>query len=195
MSFPNLKSCSNDVIACVFPDYFLELFNRSEASLQTSFQTGFGSLFSQNAKVFQDLYSDLRHYYRGSRVNLEEALNEFWARLLERLFKVLNPQYIIGEEYLECVAKQSETLKPFGDTPRELKTKITRTVIAARTFVQGLVISGEAVRKVSQVFIFSRSHNVSIIFCHASQPLVTLSTFTAHYLYSKQVWNGMRLHK
>ncbi|KTG42450.1 hypothetical protein cypCar_00005800 [Cyprinus carpio] len=134
-----------------FDDYFLELLNRSEASLQTSFQTGFGPLFSQITKVFQDLYSDFRRYYRGSSVNLEEALNEFWARLLERLFKVLNPQYIIGEEYLECVAKQSETLKPFGDTPRELKTKITRTVIAARTFVQGLVISGEAVRKVSQV--------------------------------------------
>ncbi|XP_043119805.1 glypican-1b [Puntigrus tetrazona] len=134
-----------------FDDYFLELLNRSEASLQTSFQTGFGPLFSQIAKVFQDLYSDLRRYYRGSNVNLEEALNEFWARLLERLFKALNPQYIIGEEYLECVAKQSESQKPFGDTPRELKTKVTRTVIAARTFAQGLVISGEAVRKVSQV--------------------------------------------
>ncbi|KAK7163602.1 hypothetical protein R3I93_007605 [Phoxinus phoxinus] len=134
-----------------FDDYFLELLNRSEASLQTSFQTGFGPLFSQITKVFQDLYSDLRRYYRGSNLNLEEALNEFWARLLERLFKALNPQYSIGEEYLECVAKQSETLKPFGDTPRELKTKVTRTVIAARTFAQGLVISGDVVRKVSQV--------------------------------------------
>ncbi|XP_051554255.1 glypican-1b [Myxocyprinus asiaticus] len=134
-----------------FDDYFLDLLNRSEASLQTSFQTGFGSVFSQTAKVLQDLYSDLRRYYRGSNVNLEEVLNEFWARLLERLFKALNPQYIIGEEYLECVSKQSETLKPFGDTPRELKTKITRMVIAARTFAQGLVTSGEAVRKVSQV--------------------------------------------
>lgn len=134
-----------------FDEYFLELLNRSEASLQSSFQSGFGSLFFQMSKVFQDLYSELRRYYRGSNVNLEEALNEFWARLLDRLFKALNPQYSIGEEYLECVAKQSEKLKPFGETPRELKTKITRTVIAARTFVQGLVISGEAVRKVSQV--------------------------------------------
>ncbi|XP_051989198.1 glypican-1-like [Xyrauchen texanus] len=134
-----------------FDDYFLELINRSEASLHTSFQTGFGSLFSQTAKVLQDMYSDLRRYYRGSNVNLEEVLNEFWTRLLERLFKALNPQYSIGEEYLDCVSKQSETLKPFGDTPRELKTKITRTIIAARTFAQALVISGEAVRIVSQV--------------------------------------------
>lgn len=136
---------------CVFADYFLQLLNRSEASLQSSFQTGFGPLFSHVAKVFQDLYSDLRRYYRGTKVNLDEALNEFWARLLERLFKALNPQYSIGDEYLECVAKQSETLKPFGDTPKELKNKVLRTVIAARTFLQGLVTSGEALRKVSQV--------------------------------------------
>ncbi|KAA0718681.1 Glypican-1 Secreted glypican-1 [Triplophysa tibetana] len=134
-----------------FDEYFLQLLNRSEGSLQSSFQTGFGPLYSQVAKGFQDLYSDLRRYYRGTKVNLEEALNEFWARLLERLFKALNPQYSIGEEYLECVAKQSETLKPFGDTPKELKTKLMRAVIAARTFLQGLVTSGEALRKVSQV--------------------------------------------
>ncbi|XP_056600062.1 glypican-1b [Triplophysa dalaica] len=134
-----------------FDEYFLQLLNRSEGSLQSSFQTGFGPLYSQVAKVFQDLYSDLRRYYRGTKVNLEEALHEFWARLLEQLFKALNPQYSIGEQYLECVAKQSETLKPFGDTPKELKIKLMRTVIAARTFLQGLVTSGEALRKVSQV--------------------------------------------
>nr|XP_055059609.1 glypican-1b [Misgurnus anguillicaudatus] len=134
-----------------FDDYFIQLLNRSEASLQSSFQSGFGPLFSHVTKVFQDLYSELRRYYKGTKVNLEEVVNEFWARLLERLFKALNPQYSIEEEYLECVAKQSETLKPFGDTPREMKTRITRTVLAARTFLQGLVVSGEALRKVSQV--------------------------------------------
>lgn len=52
---------------------------------------------------------------------------------------------------MECVSKQIETLRPFGDIPRELKTKVTRTFVAARSFVQGLVVSGEVVRKVSQV--------------------------------------------
>ncbi|XP_072524713.1 glypican-1b [Salminus brasiliensis] len=134
-----------------FDGYFRELLNRSEASLQDSFQTGFGSLFSQNTRVFQDLYSDLRHYYRGSNLNLEEALNEFWARLLERLLRTLNTQYSISEDYLECVAKQSETLRPFGETPRDFKLKVTRTFVAARSFAQGLVVAGEVVRKVSQV--------------------------------------------
>lgn len=125
--------------------------NRSENSLQESFRVTYGLLYTQNPRVFHDLYGDLRRYYRGSSVNLEEVLNEFWARLLERLFKAFNPQYSIGDEYLECATKQAETLRPFGETPRDLKLKVTHAFIAARSFVQGLVVSGEVVRKVSLV--------------------------------------------
>ncbi|KAK2868487.1 hypothetical protein Q7C36_000358 [Tachysurus vachellii] len=134
-----------------FDGYFLELLNRSETSLSASLQSTFGLLFSQNAQLFRDLYSDLRHYYRGSKMNLEEALNDFWARLLERLVRGLNKRYNMGEDYLECVAKQAETLRPFGETVREFKLKVTRTFVAARSFVQALVVAGEVVRKVSQV--------------------------------------------
>uniref|UniRef100_A0A8D0AJ47 Glypican-1 n=1 Tax=Sander lucioperca TaxID=283035 RepID=A0A8D0AJ47_SANLU len=134
-----------------FDGSFLELLNRSTVSLQETFTPTWGSIYSQNSQVFSDLYTDLRHYYRGSNVNLEEVLNEFWAKLLEKLFYQANKQYVIGEDYLECVSKQIETLRPFGDTPRVMKMMVTRTFVAARSFVQGLVVSGEVVRKVSQV--------------------------------------------
>ncbi|XP_041695310.1 glypican-1 [Coregonus clupeaformis] len=135
-----------------FDTYFTDLLNSSERSLQESFLATLGSLYSKNTPVFQDLYADLRRYYRGSAVNLEETLNEFWARLLERLFKAsVLPQYTLTDDYLECVAKQTETLRPFGDVPRDLKPKVTRAFVAARPFVQGLTFSGEVVRKVSQV--------------------------------------------
>ncbi|XP_066565875.1 glypican-1 [Amia ocellicauda] len=135
-----------------FNGHFLELLNRSERSLQEAFPTVYGELYTQNARIFLDLYGELRRYYRGSNsINLEEALNEFWVRLLERLFKALNPQYVIGDDYLECVVKQTEKLRPFGEVPRDLKLKATRAFIAARSFVQGLWVSSEVVRKVSQV--------------------------------------------
>lgn len=134
-----------------FDGYFLELLNRSAISLQETFIPTWGPVYSQNSQVFSDLYTDLRRYYRGSNVNLEEVLNDFWARLLEKLFYQANKQYFISEDYLECVSKQIETLRPFGDTPRVMKMMVTRTFVAARSFVQGLVVSGEVVRKVSQV--------------------------------------------
>lgn len=134
-----------------FDGFLLDLLNQSSSLLRETLTSTWGSLYSQNAQVFSDLYTDLRHYYRGSNINLEEVLNEFWARLLEKLFYQANKQYSIGEDYLECVSKQIETLRPFGDTPREMKLKVTRTFVASRSFAQGLMISGEVVRRVSQV--------------------------------------------
>ncbi|KAM9323341.1 glypican-1b [Pholidichthys leucotaenia] len=134
-----------------FDGYFLEVLNRSATNLQETFTSTWGSLYSQNSQVFSDLYRDLRQYYRGSNLNLEEVLSEFWSRLLEKLFTQANKQYFIGEDYLECVSKQMETLLPFGDIPAAMKMTVTLRFVAARSFVQGLIISGEVVRRVSQV--------------------------------------------
>lgn len=131
--------------------YFQDLLNKSEKALYDAFPSLYGELYSQNAKVFKDLYSELRRYYRSSNINLEEALNEFWTRLLERLFKQLNPQYHITDEYLDCMVKHAEQHKPFGEVPRELKLKATRAFIAARSYAQGFLVGSDVVRKVSQV--------------------------------------------
>ncbi|XP_062260832.1 glypican-1b [Platichthys flesus] len=133
-----------------FDGYFMELLNRSALALDETFTATYGLLYIQISQVFSDLYTELRQYYRGNNVNLEEVINEFWARLMEKLFQQANKQYVIGEDYLECVSKQMETLRPFGDTPRVMKTTLTSTLVAARFFVQGLQVSGDVVRKVSQ---------------------------------------------
>lgn len=86
-----------------FLGYFLELLNRSALNLQETFTATWGVLYGQNSQVFSDLYTDLRYYYRGSGVNLEEELNEFWARLLEKLFYEANKQYAIGTPSLLCI--------------------------------------------------------------------------------------------
>lgn len=111
----------------------------------------YGTLYMQNSEVFQDLFTELKRYYTGGNVNLEEMLNDFWARLLERMFQLINPQYHFTEDYLECVSKYTDQLKPFGDVPRKLKVQVTRAFIAARTFVQGLTVGREVANRVSKV--------------------------------------------
>ncbi|XP_030608002.1 glypican-1b [Archocentrus centrarchus] len=135
----------------IFDGYFRELLNRSAVNLQETFTSSWGPLYIQNSKLFSELYTELTSYYRGANINLEEVLNDFWTRLLEKLFYRANKQYFIGEDYLECVSKQIDTLRPFGDAPRLMKMTVTRTLVAVRSFVQGLVISGDVIRKVSQV--------------------------------------------
>lgn len=70
---------------------------------------------------------------------------------------------IADEDYLDCVSKQIETLRPFGDIPRVTKMMVTRTFLAARSFVQGLSVTGEVVRKVSQVRTHPHQHTGSPI--------------------------------
>lgn len=67
-------------------------------------------------------------------------------------------QVSLSEDYLECVAKQQETLRPFGDVPRDMRAKLIRAFVTARSFVQGLIVSGEVVRKVSQVSVCECVH-------------------------------------
>ncbi|KAM9248251.1 glypican-1 [Dugong dugon] len=134
-----------------FDDHFQRLLNGSERTLQDTFPSAFGDLYTQNAKAFRDLYTELRLYYRGANLHLEETLAEFWARLLERLFKQLHPQLLLPDEYLDCLGKQAEALRPFGDVPRELRLRATRAFVAARAFVQGLGVATDVVRKVAQV--------------------------------------------
>ncbi|XP_015219146.1 glypican-6 isoform X1 [Lepisosteus oculatus] len=134
-----------------FDEFFLELLENTEKSLNDMFVRTYGKLYMQNSEVFMDLFTELKRYYTGGNVNLEEMLNDFWARLLERMFQLLNSQYHFTDEYLECISKYTDQLKPFGDVPRKLKAQVTRAFIAARTFVQGLTVGREVANRVSKV--------------------------------------------
>ncbi|KFO37817.1 Glypican-6 [Fukomys damarensis] len=133
-------------------EFFRELLENAEKSLNDMFVRTYGMLYMQNSEVFQDLFTELKRYYTGGNVNLEEMLNDFWARLLERMFQLINPQYHFSEDYLECVSKYTDQLKPFGDVPRKLKIQVTRAFIAARTFVQGLTVGREVANRVSKTY-------------------------------------------
>ncbi|XP_059409502.1 glypican-6-like isoform X1 [Carassius carassius] len=134
-----------------FDEFFLELLDNSEKSLNDMFVRTYGKLYTHNSEMFEDLFSELKRYYTGGNVNLEEVLNDFWSRLLERMFQLLNSQYTFTEDYLECISKYIDQLKPFGDVPRKLKAQVTKAFIVARSFVQGLMVGREVANRVAKV--------------------------------------------
>lgn len=132
-------------------EFFLELLNNTERSFSSMFHRTYGLFYLQNSEVFQELFRELKRYYTGGNVNMDEMFNDFWTRLLERMFQMLHSQYRFGEDYLECLNKYSEQLRPFGDTPKKLKPRVTKAFIAARTFVQGLMVGREVASRVAKV--------------------------------------------
>ncbi|XP_043913441.1 glypican-4 isoform X2 [Protopterus annectens] len=134
-----------------FDEFFKELLENAEKSLHDMFTRTYGALYMQNSEVFKDLFVELKQYYTTGSVNLEEMLNDFWARLLEKMFQLVNPHYVFTEEYLDCVSRDAEQLKPFGDVPRKLKIQVTRSFVAARAFAQGLAGARDVIGKVAAV--------------------------------------------
>ncbi|XP_034037375.1 glypican-4 [Thalassophryne amazonica] len=136
-----------------FDKFFRELLNNAEESLNSMFVQTYGMLYVQNAEMFKNFFDTLKRYYvsGSSAVNLESMLSDFWADLLERMFRLLNVQYEFSDAYMECVSRHTEQLQPFGDVPRKLRVHLTRAFIAARTFVRGLSLLPEVVNKVSKV--------------------------------------------
>lgn len=149
-----MQACNREITFPFFllhTEFFLELLENTERSLNEMFVRTYGKPYMQNSEVFENLFAELKRYYTGGNVNLEEMLNDFWSRLLERMFTLLNSQYVITEDYLECISKYTDQLKPFGDVPKKLKSQVTRAFIAARTFVQGLSVGREVAQRVSKV--------------------------------------------
>ncbi|XP_014913368.1 glypican-2 [Poecilia latipinna] len=128
-----------------FDEFFRELIDLSEKSMNQMFTKTYGRLFTQNTHVFQELFVELRRYYSGGSVSLTEVFSDFWSGLVERVFSLVNPQYQFSDDYLECVSKHTEQLQPFGDVPRKLRVQVSRAFIGARALSQGLAFGRDMV--------------------------------------------------
>lgn len=134
-------------------EFFRELLKNAEISLDSMFVKTYGMMYVQNSALFKNFFQSLTQYYvsGSAAVNLDSMLSEFWADLLERMFQLVNVQYEFSDTYMDCVSRHTEELQPFGDVPRKLRIQLTRSFIAARTFVRGLALMPEVANKVSTV--------------------------------------------
>ncbi|EPQ04552.1 Glypican-2 [Myotis brandtii] len=134
---------------------FREMLSSAEHSLALLFHRSYGRLYSQHTPLFSGLFSRLRDYYEKSGEGLDDALVDFWTQVLERMFPLLHPQYIFSPEYLFCLTRLAssadDSLKPFGDSPRRLRLQITRAMVAARAFIQGLETGRDVVSEALKV--------------------------------------------
>ena len=146
----DLLQCSSSLTVNV-TEFFTELLDNARTDLHDMFLKTYGFLYQQNAAIFSDLFNDLRAYYKGKNRNLVDVMDNFFSRLLQRMFELLNSQYVFEDDYLVCVTERMNDLRPFGDVPVKLSTHVKRAFIAARTFVQGLAIGRDVILNIMDV--------------------------------------------
>lgn len=114
----------------------------------------YGRQYQENSVVFTDLFDDLERYYRGNRgnVDLQASLNRFFIKLYQKMFNLLNGQYSLDYNFLQCLAKHMEKTRPFDDAAEKLTQQIKRSFLEARTFVQALAIGRDTARTASEVW-------------------------------------------
>jgi len=144
----------------------MDLMERSLADLHDMFTRTYGQLYEQHSHIFTSLFSDLRAYYLGTDLDLGTAIDSFFGTLMQRMFLLINAQYAFNDDYLECVRNSVDNLAPFGDVPQKLSIQLKRSLIAARTFHQGLMIGRQVVDAVITV-----------------SPLITITRLLAYCYY------------
>lgn len=81
---------------CVFissiSEAFMDLLTESKAKFDTLFKKTYGIIYERNKDVFFKFFGDLEKYYEHGDVNLEDALQNFFSQLYQRMFIVFNVQ-------------------------------------------------------------------------------------------------------
>ncbi|XP_066601252.1 glypican-6 [Prorops nasuta] len=129
-----------------FHNFFMELLAGSKRGFHEMFKKTYGILYERNAYVFSELFKELDNYYNKGTVDLDEAMDNFFNTLYQKMFTVLNSQYAFDDKYLECVGNHMKEMRPFGDVPQKLGVQIKRSFVATRAFSQALTVAAEVLK-------------------------------------------------
>lgn len=134
-------------------EYFTELLVESKKEFHNMFKRTYGNIYEENSYVFSNLFTELENYFTRGKVDLAVSMDSFFNILYQKMFTVLNSQYILDDKYLGCVSEHMKELKPFGDVPDKLSVQIKRSFVATRTYAQALNIAAEMTKALMNVRI------------------------------------------
>ncbi|XP_017758833.1 PREDICTED: glypican-4 [Eufriesea mexicana] len=134
-----------------FHSFFKDLLATSKKVFHDMYKRTYGTLYEQNSYVFTDLFKELENYYSKGTVDLDDAMDNFFNTLYQKMFTVLNSQYNFDNKYLECVGEHMKDIRPFDDVPQKLGVQIKRSFVATRTFSQALTVAADVLKSMQSL--------------------------------------------
>lgn len=132
-----------------FNTFFRKLLTQSRIELRDMFKKTYGMIYEQHSYVFEDLFNKLEQYYVVGDINLPSTMKYFFGILYEKMFTVINSQYVLKETYLNCVKGAMHKTQPFADVPEKLSVQLGRALVATRTFYLALDKASQIVRSIA----------------------------------------------
>ncbi|CAK8688401.1 unnamed protein product [Clavelina lepadiformis] len=151
--------------------FFKELVENSQQSLDELFFKTYGDLYTENSEAFTELFQQLKSYYKGASVDMADIFDSFFTTVMQKVFAIMNKRHLFNDEYLQCIADNMNTAKPFADIPGKLSTQVQRAFIAAKSFAEGLEAGKQFAYSVAQFYPTSEcaSALMKMSFCSACQ--------------------------
>lgn len=81
-----------------FSEYFTELLVESKKEFHNMFKRTYGNIYEENSYVFSNLFTELENYFTRGKVDLAVSMDSFFNILYQKMFTVLNSQYILDDK-------------------------------------------------------------------------------------------------
>ncbi|XP_040580951.1 glypican-4 [Lepeophtheirus salmonis] len=118
--------------------YIEQLIDHTQKQENDFFIKTYGIFYIKNEEIFDRFWDEIRDYYVRGRTNLVDATYTFFSELYQKMFKVMNSQYVLDDQYMSCVAETMNAVVPFNDIPKHLAMGLRHSMVAIRALSKSL---------------------------------------------------------
>ena len=59
-------------------------------------------------------------------MDMDEIFDSFFTEVMLKVFQLIHPQYLLNEDYKQCISKNMKKIKPFAQLPDIISNQVSR---------------------------------------------------------------------
>uniref|UniRef100_H9GMW5 Glypican-3 n=1 Tax=Anolis carolinensis TaxID=28377 RepID=H9GMW5_ANOCA len=147
-----LKQCADGLWSLLtfpfsFPEAFEVVVRHARNFTNLMFRNYYRGIATYASPFVGDLFTDISLYILGSDLSVNDMVNEFFDGLFPLVYsRLVNPGLPEpSAEMAECLRLARRDVEAFGDVPKAMMTRVSRSLRVTRVFLQALNLGIEVV--------------------------------------------------
>uniref|UniRef100_T1JIS7 Glypican-5 n=1 Tax=Strigamia maritima TaxID=126957 RepID=T1JIS7_STRMM len=165
----------------------LDMIRLSENNTNVLLADIYPSMWNEAHESVNKVYSDMMTYMKGEEnMDLKESVRALFDALFPLVYHHnINPKLQeLSADYKECMQETQDEIRPFGDVARRLGLHVSKSLQAARVFVQALTLGMKAMNLTDYVVLTPECQRalLRLTHCPHCQGLVSAKPCTGYCL-------------
>uniref|UniRef100_H3BDN6 Glypican-3 n=1 Tax=Latimeria chalumnae TaxID=7897 RepID=H3BDN6_LATCH len=130
-----------------FPEAFEIVIRHAKNYTNTMFKNQYRNMAMETFGFVGKLFTDVSLYILGSDRNVNDIMNEFFDNLFPVVYShLINPGFQeVSLDTVECLRRVRWDMKTFGNFPKLIITRMSKSLLATRVFLQALNLGIEVI--------------------------------------------------